>query len=503
MSSKSGEMVLCADVVEIIFEFLNGDDLLNCEYVCRQWREILLAGTPWRKLFQRQFGDSPLGRQAAKQLGIIESESSGNIATDKYRAVYKFVQEVKHNWRQGKFTKWTHPTAENSTAHHLEVREDYVSWNFDIHEGDRAERSLGCVFVEMKIGSTVVTEIRSFYKFNIRARMGSNLGRRTVKISIREPGIHCAVNVPCVGLARESFYHPFSFNGKHLCCYSRSVSVAHQGRLRVWALDRGNNELTLKHDHIRQDLRNLQVESLDENFVLAVSETGAQIKTLHFFKTTTFERVRVLTVSASSLTKYVRGMLFERRDTGDWGVLDVASGTRFNDLKSPIGAEDQPFVLMGFGGFITLNSSVIVIGWQYRDGMDSDSLFITNFTVFDMEAVKNVGPQLPTHCCCCCFPLYTMRFPLFMSDWDMDETKLAFVGTWGPEIGRCGNRLVIVLNFSASLPAEAEAEAEAEADAEEEKSKEPPEEQASAAAAADPVHEAVNVEMKVFKYPNF
>ena len=48
------------DVLLMIFQQLEGEDLLNCEAVCRQWREILLAGTPWRRLFYQNKASSPL-----------------------------------------------------------------------------------------------------------------------------------------------------------------------------------------------------------------------------------------------------------------------------------------------------------------------------------------------------------------------------------------------------------------------------------------------------------
>jgi hypothetical protein len=491
------------DVLQMIFQLLKGEDLVNCEAVCRQWRDILLSGRPWMKLFERQFADRPLGQQAAKQFGIIGSESSGRIATDKYRDVYKFVHQVKHNWIQGKFTKWTHPTADNSTAFHLEVREDYVCWNVDVQEENCAERRRGSVWVDTtKAGTKDFTEIRSSYKFRVLDEAGVNpwffpaTRRGTLRAEIHEPGIACIQNLSNVEDARSSFYYPVSFTGKQLFCYSSNGARAHQehlGRLRGWELDREKNQLILKHDHIRRDCRNLKVEAVDEFFVCAVGKKDETVKALHFFDTETFEPVREVSVSAYLGTKYVRGLLFERRATGDFGVLDVASGTRFNDVKLPIRREDEPFVLMGFGASLTHNSSVIVISWQYRPGPDINSLYLTNFSVYDMEAVKNVRPELGTPGCCS--PLYTLQFPLFMNDWEMDETRLAFVGTWGPKFTYLGNRLVIVLNFSAPRPAEAEAE--------EGNSKKPPEEKTREAAAADPVHEAVNVEMKVFKEINF
>jgi F-box-like len=76
---KSSEMNVSAiarlneldeDVLHMIFQQLEGEDLVNCENVCRQWRDILLAGTPWRRLFDRNKDSSPLWRRAQR---ILES----------------------------------------------------------------------------------------------------------------------------------------------------------------------------------------------------------------------------------------------------------------------------------------------------------------------------------------------------------------------------------------------------------------------------------------------
>jgi F-box-like len=56
------------DVLQLIFKRLEGEDLVNCEAVCRQWRDILLAGTPWRRLFNRNKVSLPLWRRAQKIL---------------------------------------------------------------------------------------------------------------------------------------------------------------------------------------------------------------------------------------------------------------------------------------------------------------------------------------------------------------------------------------------------------------------------------------------------
>ena len=66
--SISRSNVLSYDVLLMIFQQLDGEDLVNCEAVCRQWRDVLLAGTPWRRLFHRKVNYSHLWRKEQKKL---------------------------------------------------------------------------------------------------------------------------------------------------------------------------------------------------------------------------------------------------------------------------------------------------------------------------------------------------------------------------------------------------------------------------------------------------
>jgi hypothetical protein len=85
------------DVLQIIFKKLEGEDLLNCETVCRHWRDILVAGTPWRGLFDRNKVTSPLWRKAQRTLEKNQPE----LPTEQYRGVCKEILRVKRDWRTG------------------------------------------------------------------------------------------------------------------------------------------------------------------------------------------------------------------------------------------------------------------------------------------------------------------------------------------------------------------------------------------------------------------
>jgi hypothetical protein len=68
VSSISQSNVLGDDVLQMIFQQLDGKDLVKCEVVCRQWRDVLLSGTPWRRLFHRKIKCSHLWRKEQKKL---------------------------------------------------------------------------------------------------------------------------------------------------------------------------------------------------------------------------------------------------------------------------------------------------------------------------------------------------------------------------------------------------------------------------------------------------
>ena len=68
VSSINQSNQLGVDVLQMIFQQLDGEDLVNCEAVCRQWHDILLAGTPWRRLFHRKINYSPSWRKEQKKL---------------------------------------------------------------------------------------------------------------------------------------------------------------------------------------------------------------------------------------------------------------------------------------------------------------------------------------------------------------------------------------------------------------------------------------------------
>jgi WD40 repeat protein len=91
------------DVLLVIFDQLDDEALLRCETVCRQWRNVLLSGRPWKRLFHRQMVSSQLWRRVLQNFEVDVDE----LETVRYRglcrAIMQQLNEIYRNWRTGNF----------------------------------------------------------------------------------------------------------------------------------------------------------------------------------------------------------------------------------------------------------------------------------------------------------------------------------------------------------------------------------------------------------------
>jgi F-box-like len=127
--SISQSNILGEDVLQMIFQHLDAKNLLKCEAVCRQWRNILLAGTPWRRFYHRNIGHSPQWRRTQK---ILKSNMR-TLRTEQYRGFCKDLLQqartIHRNLRRGHFTKLTYPVS-SCCVTHISISDDYVAWDF-------------------------------------------------------------------------------------------------------------------------------------------------------------------------------------------------------------------------------------------------------------------------------------------------------------------------------------------------------------------------------------
>jgi F-box-like len=112
--------------IHLLIESIECEDLVNCEAVCRQWRDILFAGTPWKRLFDRNKQKLSLWRRAQRTL---EKNHVPTFRTDQYRDVCKEILQVKCNWRTGNFRKFTY-LVDRPDCFRLTISDDYLAWDY-------------------------------------------------------------------------------------------------------------------------------------------------------------------------------------------------------------------------------------------------------------------------------------------------------------------------------------------------------------------------------------
>ena len=94
---------LVDDVLLIIFDHLDGLDLIQCEVVCSQWRRLLLSGTPWKRWLHRRITDASFAafREAWWKMEVDEGEMQTAHYRSHCRAILQQLEENNQNWRNG------------------------------------------------------------------------------------------------------------------------------------------------------------------------------------------------------------------------------------------------------------------------------------------------------------------------------------------------------------------------------------------------------------------
>ena len=422
-SSISQSNTLGEDVLLMIFQHLDGEDLLNCEAVCRQWRDIFVAGTPWRRFFHRNKESSPLWRKVQKKL------ESNQPTADQCRDVCKDILRVGRNWRIGHFTKLTYAVDPRS-ANFITVSDDYVAWDFVRFEKP-SQCSRGCFFLDTE--STELKEIAisacskcSTHCYCLNEMLTSSGDCDSGRLEIVDPNNRWAVNVLDEGETDEVFTR-FAFGSQFFVAYN-FCKDSDRERIRIWKM--GNAPTLLKDRTF--EYRNLQVLEVDEGFIVARRIVGLNVGTvLYFISTKSLEVTRSM-ILINGEYAYNRGLFYEYYENGIVRIFDVASGTYFNDVRIPFRKEDGRSVQF-LDAWASSNSTCVVIGWKYSTmcGMYS------HLSVYDLEAVKKANSDPGSRL------LYTLQFQFDMQKFAMDDFRLAFNGNDGKN-----NRYVTVLKFA-------------------------------------------------------
>jgi F-box-like len=101
---------LSDDVLLVIFNQLGYQDLLRCEAVCRQWRNVFLSGTPWRRLFHQQIASFPQWRNVLRTFGVDVKKLQTVHYKSLCRTIVQELKQIEQNWRTGNCKKTCVPT---------------------------------------------------------------------------------------------------------------------------------------------------------------------------------------------------------------------------------------------------------------------------------------------------------------------------------------------------------------------------------------------------------
>ena len=205
---------------------------MNCEATCRQWRDILLIGTTWKRLFGRSKDSSLLWRRAQIKLEKFQP----TFRTDQYRGVCKDVLQVKRNWRSGNFTRFIYEV-NRPHSFRLMISEDYVVWNICLLV--EAETYQECAFLDTE--SMEITKIPLYFYYDIMngmlIRLEFNDNGRTV--DIWNPKFNWTINEEEDGLV----FRQMLCSGSGLIVCS-STYLDDRERIEVWKM--GNPPILLR-----------------------------------------------------------------------------------------------------------------------------------------------------------------------------------------------------------------------------------------------------------------
>jgi F-box-like len=437
ISSISQSNVLGEDVLQMIFQELDAEDLLKCEAVCRQWRDILLAATPWRRLYHRNIGRLRLWRKARKNFELDQK----TLRTEQYRGICKnILQQVNRNWRRGHFAKLTFPVS-SRCANQIFMNEDYVAWNISCYAPYFPNNCLDrgvCAFLDTE--SMEKNEILTYFGFPEQVgTIFSHSSEMLVyhwnvshsNIEIVNGKTRWAVNYGDGLDEKEKNYLGLKFGSKLLVTYCQFFD-SDRGRIRIWKM--GNPSVLLRDRSFSTFGLKLELVKVDEWFIVLRSST-----TFYFISAETFEEIRTVSwwVPPSRAWEYNRRLLFQSfypfNDNMIIRILDVASGTFFSDVRLPSRYNTEGSVELMYP-WATSNSRFMVIGWKYL--IYKTFKISSHLSFYDLEAVKK--PSSDRSCY-----LYTLQFQFELRRFVMDESRIVFTGIPGND-----ERNVTVLDFA-------------------------------------------------------
>jgi len=456
------------DVLSEVFGHLDYEELVQCEAVCRRWREILQSGPIWKRWFQKQLALSPSWREIWKKMAI---DANALEPTD-YRAIcrdtFRQVKELNNNWCTGQFV--TRNTLlhllPSDFAYSFHFYDDWIAvhttdFNQDSDsDTDYNSRMMTTYLQYFMKNSSHATECITIppdhdfrctdesylicsldSKINIFDR---RIGKFTVQINSDDDHL----NIECATLYNGLLGILYRYNGRFL--------------LSVWNVENPSRIALLKQ--FKFDVRYRSSLSspvpvsiaIDEQFIVVkgyVYVPKGPVKThqgiwtkrrkepvekppvvvAHFISTRTLEVKRSLTVDAE-MAVYDKGLLFvlinERVQ-----IYDVSSGIFYRHLILHKNASDWGF---SREFQVSVNSKYVAILYRAKSRRNR---WKTMLRVYKLEALKNIDADPNS---LLLTPIENDSGPLSMM---MDETRIVICSVPCIESNKGA---VFVLDFSPS-----------------------------------------------------
>jgi len=449
------------DVLSEVYGHLDFEELVQCEAVCRQWREILLNGPIWKRWFQKQVALSPSWREIWKKMAIDKNA----LEPAYYRAIcresYRQAKELNNNWCTGQYVP------RNTLLHLPPSRFAYRSYFYDdwivvASSGyDHHSREIMTYLYFFMKNSSHVTECITLppnhdfrytdENFLICSRRSNvyifdrRIDKFTVQINEDEGRyIQCATLYNgLLGVLSQQRY-----NGRFL--------------LSVWNVENPSRIALLKQFSFDVDYclnwTAFDVSiTIDEQFIVVKGYIyeeregkrpckgiwpkcrkeplkKAPVVVAHFISTRTLEVERLLTVDALTAV-YDKGLLFVLIH-GRVRIYDVSSGTFYRDLLLQKNASNS---VCSSQFLVSVNSKYVAIlykaywrwfGWK------------TKLWVYELAALKNFDAEPKS------LLLTTIENdgPLSMT---MDETRIVICTVLYNELDKSvGPLFLFVFDFS-------------------------------------------------------
>jgi F-box-like len=377
----------CEDVLLMIFQHLDGQDLLRCEAVCRQWRQVMLTGTPWRRwLIQRS--RCPELRPFWQKMKLDMSK----LRLQDYRAICRDIvppllhYHLDYNWRHGKY---------EPSSLTFNVIDDVLT------NGSYVYRSTG--------------ESRQVITLDKRWRV-----RAINRIEIQGNLLQFYQNIAVI--VRDKRIQLVDCNDRHVIselsveCYSSIINCRFNGQLLAVRFD-GDNLLRVWR--VADDYKTITLISkpkiicehlleMDDKYIVA-SETFVPGRGIRFICTKTLEIEHTFFVGWEEIA-YERGLLFifAKQVIQTW---NVAAGRSLQDLHIPHGyaTYGEP------AARIKANSKFLVV--LFEDYFCCQHLLLC---VYDLEALKT------GNCSADRLLIHTMRVPYPVHVVSVDETHIVY-----------------------------------------------------------------------------